>query len=241
MTDFSTVSTSSNPVGEKGKEWSCYTENYCPRLIIFVRNGWTGLEKTSWPSFRTIIHPRDKAAAWGEHVWKGCELLHPQTPQKHLGRAILLILQGIGEAEWHIQQKWYLSETFRYSIQSEKFHINESSVDPSVVFGTLIFSDEVSSSLSSFRLVRCYSSCPVCELLFLIAYICCPPILRPLLFCSQRKSMFPPERLITCPSPHFHVHAHVLAICTQTIASKHCGGWDAEQKTNCSDLTWVSK
>lgn len=39
MTDFSTVSTSANPVGEKGKEWSCYTENYCPRLLVFIRNG----------------------------------------------------------------------------------------------------------------------------------------------------------------------------------------------------------
>jgi len=39
MTDYSTVSTSANPVGEEGKEWSCCKENYCPQLIIFIRNG----------------------------------------------------------------------------------------------------------------------------------------------------------------------------------------------------------
>lgn len=53
--------------------------------------------------------------------------------------------------------------------------------------------------------------------------------------------MSPPEGLITCPSPHFRVRAHVLAICTQATASEHHGGWDAEQKNNRSDLTRVSE
>lgn len=42
--------------------------------------------------------------------------------------------------------------------------------------------------------------------------------------------MSPPERLITCPFPHFRMHAHVLAICTPATASEHSGGQDAEQK-----------
>lgn len=75
-----------------------------------------------------------------------------------------------------------------------------------------------------FRPVRCDPSCPVCELPSLIGYICFPPVLRLLLFCSQEKGMSPPERLITFPSPHFRVHAHVLVICTQTTVSKHRGG-----------------
>lgn len=61
MTDFSTVSTSTNPVGEKGKEWSCCKESYCPQLIVLIRNGWTGLgKKKHWLSFRTIS------------AWQGC-------------------------------------------------------------------------------------------------------------------------------------------------------------------------
>lgn len=43
------------------------------------------------------------------------------------------------------------------------------------------------------------------------------------------------------PLPHFHMPAHVQAICTQAPASELCGGWDAEQKNNHSDLTWVSE
>jgi len=42
--------------------------------------------------------------------------------------------------------------------------------------------------------------------------------------------MSPPERLITCPFPHFRVPAHMLAICTQGTASEHSGERDAEQK-----------
>lgn len=63
MTDFSTVSTSANPVGEKGKEWLCFIENYCPQLTVFMRNGWTCLEKTCRPSFRTISVWQD--CSWG--------------------------------------------------------------------------------------------------------------------------------------------------------------------------------
>lgn len=65
----------------------------------------------------------------------------------------------------------------------------------------MVFLAEVSTSLSSTRLLRGYPSCPACELPSLIAYICSPPALRALLFCSQEKGMSPPERLITCPCP----------------------------------------
>lgn len=61
MTDFSTVSTSAKSVGAKGKEWLCYTENYCPQFAIFIRNR-TGLEKTCRLSIRTIS------------VWQNCSL-----------------------------------------------------------------------------------------------------------------------------------------------------------------------
>lgn len=70
-----------------------------------------------------------------------------------------------------------------------------------VVSASLVFWAEVSTSLSSTRLVRCYPSCPVCELPSSTAYICFPPALRALLFCSQEKGMSPPEGLITCPCP----------------------------------------
>jgi len=53
--------------------------------------------------------------------------------------------------------------------------------------------------------------------------------------------MSPPERLITCPSPHFSAHAHVLVACTQGTTSENHGGWDAEQKNNRSGLTRVSE
>lgn len=53
MTDFSTVSTSAKSVGGKGKEWLCYTENYCPQLTVFLRNR-KGLEKSCRPSIRAI-------------------------------------------------------------------------------------------------------------------------------------------------------------------------------------------
>lgn len=158
----------------------------------------------------------DKTAARDECIWKGCEFYfwfalqvpsEPSSPlsscitkphQSTLGRAFV-ILQSMGKAEWHIRQTPCLNETFRWSIRYEKFSINESLVDPSVVFSILVFSDEASMSVSSLRLVRCYPLCPVCKFPSLIANICSPHVLRPLLFCSQEKGMSPPERLITCP------------------------------------------
>lgn len=72
MTDFSTVSTSTNPVGEKGKEWSCNKESYCPQLIVLIRNGWTGLGKKKHCHSGLSLH--DKAAAWAECFWNDSEL-----------------------------------------------------------------------------------------------------------------------------------------------------------------------
>lgn len=110
MTDFSTVSTSANPVGEKGKEWLCYKENYCPRLIVFIRNGWTGLEKNCRPSRRTISVWQDCSlgGACLERLWivlLACpgsaqlafipfKRLHPQTPPKHAGEGRFCDITG---------------------------------------------------------------------------------------------------------------------------------------------------
>lgn len=125
MTDFSTVSTSANPVGEK----SCYKENYCPRLTVFIRNGWTGLEKTCRLLFGTNSVWQDCSLGWAclEGLWVVLlvcpgsaqwafipfKLLHPQTPPKHPGEGHFCDITGHEQSRTAHTTEILPSETFR--------------------------------------------------------------------------------------------------------------------------------
>lgn len=137
MTDFSTVSTSASPVGEKGKEWLCYKKNYCPQLIIFIRNGWIGLEKKN-ADCRSGQSLCDKTAACGECIRKGCKLCSrfalevprypsslsssfiPKPHQSTLGRDVFMLLKGRSRMvhtaqilpQWNIQMVYLIWKAF---------------------------------------------------------------------------------------------------------------------------------
>lgn len=201
MTDFSTVSTSAKSVGAKGREWLCNTENYCPQLTVFIRNR-TGLQKSCRPLIRTISVWQDCSLGWG--VWKCCELCSwfaLQAPREPSSPSTPWIFYRA----WAEQSRTADRDPVSVGHSDRLFDLKTfplmKSRWPIVVSGSSIFPAEVSTSLSSTRLVRCYPSSPVCELPSSIAYICSPAALRGLLFCSQEKGMSPPERLITYPCP----------------------------------------
>lgn len=209
MTDFSAVSTSAKSVGAKGKEWLCYSENYCPQLTISL-----GIEQ-AWKKpadYRSGPSLCDRTAAWDERVWKCCELCswfalqahgEPSSPsrscfskphQKNTERASLGILHeqnstydrnSVSHRLFDLKSFPLMKSQLTYQLYFALWYSQLKWVPVSPALG---WSDVTPHVLS----VVLPSS---------IAYICSPPALRALLFCSQEKGMSPPERLITCPCP----------------------------------------